>query len=141
MSAQSIVACRRCGRRNRVPAAAAGYPRCAGCRSPLPWVVAAGDDDFAEVADASRLPVLVDLWAPWCAPCRAVAPAVERLAAELAGRLKAVKVDVDRAPRVATRLGARGVPTLLLLRDGVEVARQVGAVPAPRLGEWVRSHL
>jgi len=133
-----IAACPACGTRNRIPAAASGTPRCGSCRKPLPWVVAAGDADFAEVAAQSPVPVLVDLWAPWCAPCRMVAPAVERAAGELAGRLKAVKVNVDEAPAVAARYDARSIPTLLVLRDGEVVARQVGALPADALLRWVR---
>ena len=137
----AIVRCPDCKRRNRIPPAATGTPRCADCRSSLPWLVNAGDDDFAEIADRSPLPVLVDWWAPWCAPCRMVAPAVERLTQELAGRIKAVKVNVDEAPRTAARFDARSIPTLLLLRDGRVVARQVGALPADRLGTWVRGAL
>jgi thioredoxin 2 len=81
--------------------------------------------------------VLVDLWAPWCGPCRIVEPGVEQAASSLAGRLKAVKVNVDQAPKTAERLGVQGIPTLLLLRDGREVARQVGAVPPAALLRWV----
>jgi thioredoxin 2 len=131
-----IVTCPNCGKRNRVPVAADGVPRCAACHTPLPWLTSAGDDDFEEVAGRSTLPVLVDLWAPWCGPCRVVEPGVEQAASSLAGRLKVVKVNVDQAPRTAGRLGVRGIPTLLLLRDGREVARQVGAVPPPALLRW-----
>ena len=126
-----------CGKRNRVPAAARGVARCAACHTALPWLTAAGDGDFEQVVTAASLPVLLDLWAPWCGPCRVVAPGVERAAQELAGRLKAVKVNVDEAPRVAERFGVRGIPTLLVLRQGREVARQVGAVPPPALVRWV----
>ena len=131
-----IVACPSCGKRNRVPAAAAGVPRCAVCHTTLPWLTSAGDGDFEEVAGRSSLPVLVDLWAPWCGPCRVVEPGVEQAARTLAGRLKAVKVNVDQAPRIAERLGVHGIPTLVLLRDGREVARQVGAVPPAALLRW-----
>ena len=131
-----IVACPNCGRRNRVPAVARGVPRCANCHTALPWLTSAGDGDFEEVAGRSTLPVLVDLWAPWCGPCRVVEPGVERAAGSLAGRLKVVKVNVDEAPRTAERLGVQGIPTLVLLRDGREVARQVGAVPPPALLRW-----
>jgi thioredoxin 2 len=85
-----IVSCPHCGRRNRVPAAAAGTPRCGNCHQPLPWIVDAADDTFGEIADAASVPVLVDLWAPWCGPCRMVSPALEQLAAENAGQLKLV---------------------------------------------------
>lgn len=137
----AIVACPACGRRNRVPAAASGLPRCGSCRAELPWLVATTDDGFAEVAERSPVPVLLDLWAPWCGPCRAVAPAVERVTRELAGRVKGVKVNVDESPGVAARFGARSIPTLLVLRDGVEVARQVGAPPGDALLAWVRGVL
>lgn len=133
----SIVVCPSCGKRNRVPAAASGIPRCATCHTDLPWLVDAGPADFDD-AIRSRLPVLVDLWAPWCGPCRIVAPGVERAARELAGHLKVVKVDVERAPAVSARFGVQGIPTLLVLRDGEPVARQVGALPPDRLVEWVR---
>ena len=132
-----IVTCSNCGKRNRVPAAARGVVRCAACHTALPWLTVAGDDDFEQVVTAASLPVLVDLWAPWCGPCRVVAPGVEQAAQELAGHLKAVKVNVDEAPRVAERFGVRGIPTVLVLRQGREVARQVGAVPPPALVRWV----
>lgn len=139
--ATEIVACPNCGKRNRVPATAAGVPRCAACHTPLPWLTAAGDGDFDQVVSASTLPVLVDLWAPWCGPCRIIAPGVEQAAQRLAGRLKAVKVNVDEAPRVAERLGVQGIPTVVLLRGGQEVARQVGAVPPPALLRWTEEAL
>jgi thioredoxin 2 len=85
--------------------------------------------------------VLVDLWAPWCGPCRLVAPGVERAAVELAGRLKAVKVNVDEAPGISARFGVRGIPTLLILRDGRPIATQVGALPPDRLVAWARASL
>jgi thioredoxin 2 len=132
-----IVTCSSCGKRNRVPATARGMARCGVCHTALPWLTSAGDGDFDEVVTAASLPVVLDLWAPWCGPCRVVAPGVERAAQELAGRLKAVKVNVDEAPRTAERLGVRGIPTLLILRQGREVARQVGAVPPAALVRWV----
>jgi thioredoxin 2 len=102
-----IVTCANCGKRNRLPAAATGIARCAACHTALPWLTAARDGDFEEVAGRSTLPVLLDLWAPWCGPCRVVAPGVEQAARELAGRLKAVKINIDEAPRVAERFDVR----------------------------------
>jgi thioredoxin 2 len=122
---------------NRVPVAANGSPRCGNCHAPLPWIVDAGDQDFAEVAETATVLVLVDLWAPWCGPCRMVSPALERIAREKAGQVKLVKVNVDASPAVAQRFAVQGIPTLLLLKGGKVVARQVGAAPANVLQEWV----
>ena len=133
----STIACPHCGKRNRVPAAAASPPKCGNCHQALPWIADAGDDDFAEVAERSPVPVLVDLWATWCGPCRMVSPALERLATERAGDLKLVKVDVDAAPRLSQRFEVRAVPTLMVLRDGQVLARQPGAAPEPALRSWL----
>ncbi len=135
-----VVACPSCGVRNRVPLAASGVARCASCHTDLPWLVEATDTNFDTVTE-SRLPVLLDLWAPWCGPCRMVAPGVQRAAQEFAGRLKVVKVNVDEAPGISARLGVQGIPTLLLLRQGEIVARQVGAVPETQLLSWITSSL
>jgi thioredoxin 2 len=120
-----------------VPSVASGTPRCASCHTDLPWLVDAGEGEFDDSV-ATRLPVLVDLWAPWCGPCKIVAPGVEQAARELAGRLKVVKVNVDVAPSVSARFHVQGIPTLLVLRHGELIGRQVGALPADRLLAWVR---
>jgi thioredoxin 2 len=133
----SVVVCPTCGRKNRVPAAAKGQPRCGQCHNPLPWLAEAGDDSFGDVVERARLPVLVDLWAPWCGPCRAVSPALENLARERAGRVKLVKVNVDESPITAQRFGVQGIPTLLVLDKGTAVARQVGAAPEGALRQWL----
>jgi thioredoxin 2 len=132
-----IVTCPHCGRKNRLPTAAEGVPRCGNCHQPLPWVVDAGDDDFTEVAERADMLVLVDMWAAWCGPCRQVSPALEQVANERAGRVKLVKVDVDAAPKLSDRFTVQAVPTLMLLRDGRVVARRAGAAPAQVLREWV----
>ncbi|HEY2704948.1 MAG TPA: thioredoxin [Candidatus Dormibacteraeota bacterium] len=139
--AAQVITCPTCGSTNRVPNAARGKPTCARCHNPLPWLVAAGDADFDRVAVDSDLPVLVDLWAPWCGPCHMLAPHVEKAAQTFAGRLKVVKVNVDEAPRVAERFGVRGVPTLLVLDHGGPVARQVGALPGSQLERWIEGAL
>jgi thioredoxin 2 len=136
-----VIKCPHCGRRNRVPAVANGTPHCGNCHRPLPWIVDAGDDDFAAVAEAASVPVLVDLWAPWCGPCRMVSPALAQLATELAGQIKLVKVNVDNSPRLQQRFSVQSIPTLLLLRDGHVAARQVGAPPVPQLRSWLEQAL
>lgn len=137
-----VVACPACGKKNRVPAVAAGVPRCATCHAPLPWLTSAVDADFDRVAGAAPVPVLVDLWAPWCGPCRAVAPGVEQAARTLAGRLKVVKVNVDQAPAVSARFGAQSIPTLVVLdRGGTVLDRQIGAVPPAALVRWAEQAL
>ncbi len=141
MTPPTVVACPSCGRRNRVPAAAAGTPRCGQCHTPLPWIANAGDHDFAEVAEQAPLPVLLDLWAPWCGPCRMVSPTLEELARTFAGRIKLVKVNIDTAPQIAQRFQVQAVPTLILLDRGNVVARQAGAAPAPLLSTWLENAL
>ncbi|MFC9553898.1 thioredoxin [Rhodococcus sp. NPDC056960] len=131
------VKCPNCHKVNKVPAAGDGTPRCGNCHEPLPWITSAGDYDFAEVAEKSSVPVLVDLWATWCGPCRMVSPALEQLARERAGQIKLVKVDVDAAPQTAQRFTVRAVPTLLVMDRGEVLARQAGAAPVPALRTWL----
>jgi thioredoxin 2 len=133
----TVVVCPNCGKKNRVPAVARGTPRCSNCHQPLPWVVEASDSNFAEVADRATIPVLVDLWAPWCGPCRMVSPVLETLAQELAGRVKLVKVNVDESPAISQRFQAQGIPMLLVLREGRTEAEHVGAAPENVLRPWL----
>ncbi|NUR28052.1 MAG: redoxin domain-containing protein [Catenulispora sp.] len=136
-----IIQCPNCGQNNRVPADAAGVPHCGRCKTALPWLTSATDDDFDKIATHATLPVLVDLWAPWCGPCRIVEPGVTRAAEELAGRLKVVKVNVDTAPRTAERFAARSIPLLVMLRNGNVVSQQFGAIPPDQLLAFVNKAL
>jgi thioredoxin 2 len=133
--------CAECGATNRVPAATTGKPRCAKCRAFLPWLTDTEAADFDAVIAKSTVPVLVDLWAPWCGPCHMVAPSLVEISGERAGQLRIVKVDVDRAPEVSARLGVQGIPTMLLFRDGREVGRQVGALPGHQIRTWIDATL
>lgn len=135
----ATVACAQCGKKNRVPAEAKGTPACGNCKAKLPWLVNATDADFDRVVD-TKLPVVVDLWAPWCGPCRMVAPILEKVAVKYAGKLKIVKVNVDDNPRIQGRYQAMSIPTMLLLQGGKVAAKQVGAMPQPQMEQWLASH-
>jgi thioredoxin 2 len=136
----TIIKCPNCATKNRVRPTAAGTPRCSVCHTVLPWIVDAGADGFDEEITAS-VPVLVDFWAPWCGPCRMVSPVVEQMGREYAGRLKVVKLNIDNAPAIASRYRVQGIPLLVVFKDGQEVDRVVGAVPAAQLREALERNL
>jgi thioredoxin 2 len=127
-----IVACPNCGAKNRVSfdAALNQQPVCGKCKQPLPAPpsepVIVTDANFNSVVEKSHLPVLLDLRAAWCGPCRMIAPTIKILASELAGKVLVGKLDVDANPRTAARFGVQSIPTLLILKDGREVDRIVG---------------
>jgi thioredoxin 2 len=138
MSAQTetqLVPCPECGATNRVPLEKVQdelQPVCGRCKTPLavsahPLTVT--DSNFAAEVEQSPLPVLLDMWAPWCGPCRMIAPIIEQLAAELAGRVRVAKLNTDENPMTASRFSVRSIPTLLVLKEGREVDRLVGALP------------
>ena len=99
------------------------------------------DDQFESEVIKSSTPVLVDFWAEWCGPCKAIAPTLEEIAGDYDGRLKVVKVDVDENHQSATQYGIRSIPSLLLFKDGAEVDRIIGALPKQQLMEKIDGHL
>jgi thioredoxin 2 len=141
MSESKVVTCPECGQKTRIRAAAEGVPHCPKCGEALPWLTDSGASDFNAVVEKSPIPVLIDFWAPWCGPCRMVAPAVERLSNELAGKLKAVQVNTDLEPGLQEKFRVRGIPTLVLMDAGKERDRVTGAMNAEALRRWVESRL
>jgi thioredoxin 2 len=150
MAETTLMRCPSCGATNRVPLDRLTDGRkavCGRCKTTLPAASASpltvSDATFAEEIERSPLPVLLDLWAPWCGPCRMVGPTIEALAAELAGRVRVAKMNVDDNPDTSARFGVRSIPTLLILKDGREVDRIVGVQPkaaiAARLEPFVAS--
>jgi thioredoxin 2 len=132
--------CASCGSINRFPYAKRNDdPTCGKCKQKVfprqPIVVS--DATWKREVEDSPIPVLVDFWAPWCAPCRAVAPVLEQLAHERAGKLKIVKINVDENPRSAGLYGIRSIPALLLFRGPLLVDQQLGALPKPALEGWL----
>ena len=128
--------CQFCQTWNRVDASrAADRPKCGKCSKPMlldrPWPLS--QDSFARTIEGSEVPILVDFYADWCGPCKVMAPFVDELAREYQGRALVAKLNTDLAPETSTKLGIRGIPTVIVFKGGKEVARNTGAVRKPEL--------
>lgn len=140
MSAPALIPCPACNGLNRIPAERLGdAPRCGRCKSP---VLPAAPITLNQASFAAQLkgdlPLLVDVWADWCGPCKSFAPTFAQAAAQLQGRCRLGKLDSEANPQLSAQLGIRSIPSLILFRGGVEVARQSGALPLPQLLAWLR---
>ena len=135
MSEALLITCENCGADNRVPPdklKTGLAPVCGRCKKPLslrPHPLAVTDATFADQVEAAPLPVLIDMWAPWCGPCRMLTPVIEELAIELAGRVRVAKLNVDDNPVTSSRFRIQSIPALLVIKDGREVDRLVGVQP------------
>ena len=141
-----VTVCPACQQKNRQAyASLGGITRCGRCRADLAPagtpVHAENDAAFDALVSGSALPVLVDFWAPWCAPCRMVAPELDRVSAAEAGRLIIAKVNTEDLPSIGARFGVRSIPTMALFVGGAEVARDVGAKSAAAIQAFVRHHV
>ncbi len=130
-----IIKCDKCGTKNRIPAGRVNEgPVCGRCRSPLKAAalqipIDITDQTFNQEVISSPGVVIVDCWAPWCGPCRMVAPVLEQIAAEYGGRVKVAKLNVDENPITSSRYGIQSIPTMLIFKNGDQVDRMVGALP------------
>jgi thioredoxin 2 len=140
MVTPTIATCPSCSTKNRLRRSDRDVPRCSACQTILPWIIPSSADRFDDEIAAS-VPVLVDMWAPWCSPCATISPIVEQMGHDYAGRLKVVKLEIDRAYDVAKRFRVESIPLLLMLKDGHEVDRLTGAVQEDALREVVERHI
>lgn len=144
MSASHQVVCGHCGKINRLPAERiATNARCGSCHQPIfsGHPVEVDEAAFDRHLAHNEIPVLVDVWAPWCGPCRSMAPMFERAAQQLEPGVRLLKLNSDKAPAVSSRLGISGIPTLLLMRGGREIARTSGAMDTKNIVAWTTAGL
>jgi thioredoxin len=144
-SARQIVKCPHCGANNRVAADTEKQAVCGRCKNFLPTLSAqpliVTDANFDEIVGKSSQLILLDFWAAWCGPCRIIAPIIDSLAKDFAGKATIGKLNVDENPRTATQFGVQSIPTLLVLKNGHEVDRIIGAQPKEAIARKLQQYL
>lgn len=138
---KATVACPFCETLNKVDLTRVDqHPKCGECGKPILFdrPIAVSDENFAQVTTDTTVPVVVDFYADWCGPCKVMAPLLDDVARRRMGELLVLKLDTDRNPVTGPRFGIRGIPTLIVFRNGKEVARRVGAIPPPELEAFLK---
>jgi thioredoxin 2 len=140
---QTYAVCEKCKRLNRVDVSAEKQPICGACKTELPVhgaIIEGSDSTLQTLIAKSPLPVIIDVWAPWCGPCRAFAPTFEEFSRRYAGKAVFVKLNSDQNQQTSGALGIRGIPTILMFKQGAESTRHSGAMPPQVFGQWLDRH-
>lgn len=144
MTGNTHIVCPQCSAVNRIPTNRLGdEPKCGKCHQPLfsGRPIELGSTSFEKHVSRNGIPILIDFWAPWCAPCKVMAPQFEQAARQLEPRVRLAKVNTEAEQMIGARFNIRSIPTLALFRDGHEVARQPGAMGAADIVRWTQAHL
>ncbi|HFE38987.1 MAG TPA: thioredoxin TrxC [Gammaproteobacteria bacterium] len=144
MNETLIIACPNCNQLNRVPKEKlAEGGKCGSCKSPLilKTPLALNQQSFDKHVLKSDLPILLDFWAPWCGPCKAMSPVLEEAASLLSNRIRVAKVNTEKEPALASKFNIRSIPTLAIFHKGKEIGRSAGAMPLAQLQQWINNTL
>ena len=142
--AQTYIVCEKCSQMNRVELNTKKEAVCGACKATLPLhgaIVTASDQTLQKLIDKSPLPLVIDVWATWCGPCRSFAPTFAEASEQFAGRVIFVKLDSDQNQQMAGRLSIRSIPTIIIFKNGKEVTRESGAIPRDQFSRWLDQNI